>query len=62
MYLLALQGFAFYLDLLLLLSEKAVPLCIRAFPSALVTMVLLRKNSSSCISWDYLQLGFAVLP
>lgn len=44
------------------LQKTLSPLCIRAFPSALVTMVLLCKNSSSCSSWNYLQLGFAVQP
>lgn len=53
-------GFSFYLDLPFLPSKSAVPLCMRAFPSALVTMVLLCKNSSSCSSWNYLHLGFAV--
>lgn len=51
-------AFSLYLDLLLLPSQTAVPLCLRAFPSAVVTMALLCENSSK----NYLLLGFAVQP
>lgn len=48
--------FFFYLDLLFLPSKNVVPLCMQALSSASVTMVLLRKSSSSRSSWNYLQL------
>lgn len=57
------EGFlSFYFDLLFLPSKNVVPLCMQAFSSTSVTMVLLRKSSLSRSSWNYLQLGFTVQP
>lgn len=54
--------FSFYLDPLFLPSQNVVPLCMQALSSTSVTMVLLRKSSSSRSSWNYLQLGFTAQP